>query len=53
MTVEIEPDGRTLAAEKLGETYRVQPGGEVLEGDGLFAAKFEGIAAEFEPDSDF
>ena len=50
MTVEIEADGRTLAAEKLGETYRVQPGGEVLDGDGLFAAKLEGIAAEFEPE---
>ena len=48
MTVKIEADGRTLAAEKLGETYRVRPGGEVLDGDGLFAQKLEGIAAEFE-----
>ena len=49
MTVEIEGDGRTLAAEKLGETYRVRPGGDVLEGNGLFAAKLKRIAAEFEP----
>jgi hypothetical protein len=49
MTVEIEADGRTLAAEKLGETYRVQPGGDVVEGDGLFAQKLASIAADFEP----
>jgi hypothetical protein len=48
MTVEIEPDGRTLAAEKLGETYRVQPGGTIIEGDGLFAQQLASIATDYE-----
>ena len=50
MTVLIEADGRTLAAGKLGETYRIQPGGTVLDGDGLFASKLASIAAEYEPE---
>ena len=48
MTVSIEADGRTLVAEKFGETYRIQPGGTVLNGDGLFASKLASIAAEYE-----
>lgn len=45
LTVEIETDGQTVAAEKLGVTYRVQPG-EVLDGDGPHREKIEQIVAE-------
>jgi hypothetical protein len=45
LTAEIEADGQTVAAEKLGVTYRVQPG-EVLDGDGPHREKVEEIAAE-------
>jgi hypothetical protein len=45
LAAEIEANGQTVAAEKLGVTYRVQPG-EVLDGDGPHREKIEEIAAE-------
>lgn len=45
MTAEIEPDGYTVAAEKLGVTYHVKPG-EVLDGDGPHRDEIEQIVAE-------
>jgi hypothetical protein len=46
MTVEIEPDNQTITAEKLGESYRLQPG-EVIDGDeGRYREKLEQIVAE-------
>jgi hypothetical protein len=45
LSAEIEADGQTVAAEKLGVTYRVQPG-EVIDGDGPHRDKIEEIAAE-------
>jgi hypothetical protein len=45
LSAEIEADGQTVAAEKLGVTYRVQPG-EVIDGDGPHRDKIEEIAVE-------
>jgi hypothetical protein len=45
LAAEIEANGQTVAAEKLGVTYRVQPG-EVLDGDGPHREKIEQIVAE-------
>jgi hypothetical protein len=47
MTTEIEADGQTIRAGKLGETYRLQLG-EVIEGDGALRGRLEEIAAETE-----
>ncbi|MFB6198589.1 MAG: hypothetical protein ABEI52_10035, partial [Halobacteriaceae archaeon] len=46
MTVEVESDGQTLRAAKLGEQYRVQPG-EVIEGDGALRNRLESVVAQF------
>jgi hypothetical protein len=43
MATEIEADGQTVRASKLGETYRVQPG-EVVEGDGALRSRLSEIA---------
>lgn len=45
MSAEIESDGHTITAEKLGVTYRVQPE-KVLDGDGPHRDKIEQIVAE-------
>jgi hypothetical protein len=46
MNVEIEPDNQTITAEKLGESYRLQPG-EIIDGDdGRYREKLEQIVAE-------
>ena len=45
MNAEIEADGYTIAAEKLGVTYRVQPE-KVLDGDGPHRDKIEQIVTE-------
>jgi hypothetical protein len=45
MTAEIEADRQTITTEKLGVTYRVQPG-EVLDGDGPHRDQIEQIVAE-------
>jgi hypothetical protein len=45
LATEIEGDGQTVTAEKLGVTYRVQPG-EVIDGDGPHRDKIEEIADE-------
>jgi hypothetical protein len=45
LSAEIEADGQTITAEKLGVTYRVQPG-EVIDGDGPHRDKIEEIAVE-------
>jgi hypothetical protein len=46
MTVEVEADGNTLRAEKLGEQYRVQPG-QIVEGDGALRGRLESIVSQF------
>lgn len=45
LTVEIEADGQTITAEKLGVAYRVRPG-EVIDGNGPHRDKIEQIVAE-------
>lgn len=51
MTTEIESDGRTIRAEKLGDTYRVRPG-EVVNGDGALRTRLETIVtSELQPAS--
>ena len=42
MTTELEADGQTIRATKLGETYRLRPG-EVLDGDGALRSRLEEI----------
>lgn len=44
MTTELEADGRTIRATKLGDTYRVRPG-EVLDGDGPLLSRLEEIVS--------
>lgn len=47
MTTELESDATTVAASKLGTTYRLRPG-EVLEGDGPHRGRLEELVADFE-----
>lgn len=42
MNTEVESDGQTIQASKLGETYRVRPG-EVIDGDGALRNRLEDI----------
>jgi hypothetical protein len=42
MTTDLEVDGQTIRATKLGETYRLRPG-EVLDGDGALRSRLEEI----------
>jgi hypothetical protein len=44
MTTELEADGQTIRATKLGETYRLRPG-TVLGGDGALRGRLEEIVA--------
>lgn len=44
MTTELESDGRTIRATKLGDTYRVCPNG-VLDGDGPLRSRLEEIVS--------
>jgi hypothetical protein len=48
VSAEIDTDGETVTAEKLGVTYRVKPEG-VIEGDGPHREQIERIAGEIEP----
>ena len=47
VSAEIDTDGETVAAEKLGVTYRVKPEG-IVEGDGPHREQIERIAGEIE-----
>jgi hypothetical protein len=44
MTTNLEADGQTIRATKLGETYRLRPS-EVLDGDGALRSRLEEIVA--------
>ena len=44
MTTELESDGRTIRATKLGDTYRLRPDG-VLDGDGPLRNRLEEIVS--------
>lgn len=47
MQCEIESDGRTIRASKLGDSYRLTPG-ELIEGDGPLQSRLLQIVAEYE-----
>jgi proliferating cell nuclear antigen len=51
MTVEVEDDGETVAAEKLDQSYRIRPDGTV-EGNGVLKDGIENIVADLDPEQD-
>lgn len=51
MTVEVEDDGETVAAEKLDQSYRIRPDGTV-EGNGVLKDGIENIVADLDPVQD-
>jgi proliferating cell nuclear antigen len=51
MTVEVEDDGETVAAEKLDQSYRIRPDGTV-EGNGVLKDGIENIVTDLTPVQD-
>ncbi len=51
MTAEVEDDGETVSAEKLDQSYRIQPDGTV-EGNGVLKDGIENIVADLDPVQD-